>query len=91
MLAEGINLDGDFYEPIQARDIFSPPPDQFPMLKERYPHGITADVAETPVAHKAAYHEAVWMHYPYLMKGREGVDTIIAAIRKIQENVDELL
>ncbi len=91
MLAEGINLDGDFYEPIQARDIFSPPLDQFPMLKERYPHGITADVAETPVAHKAAYHEAVWMHYPYLMKGREGVDTIIAAIRKIQENVDELL
>ncbi len=89
--AEGIQVDGDFYEPIQERPIFSPPVEQFPALKERYPNGISADVADTPVAHNAAYNEACWLHYPYLMAGKEGVEVIAAAILKIQENVDELL
>ena len=64
---EGVMVDGDFYEPIQEREIFRPSVSQYPMLKERYPNGITKDVAQTPVAFRAAYEEACWLHYPYLM------------------------
>lgn len=91
LAAEGIMADGDFYEPIQAREGFSPSLKQFPMLKKRYPKGITAKVAETPVAYKAAYEEAVWLHYPYLSGTKKDVTDIVKAILKIQKNVDELL
>lgn len=91
LASEGIIADGDFYEPIQARPIFSPKISEWPMLKKRYPKGITADVAHTPVAHKAAYHEAVWLHYPYLMGTKKDVEDVAKAILKIQANVDELL
>ena len=89
--AEGIDADGDFYEPIQDRDIFSPALDEYPMLKDRYPNGITAEAVATPVASKAAYHEARWFHYPYVSGTRADVEDIVAAIKKIQDNVDELL
>ncbi len=91
LAAEGFLFDGDFYEPIQARPIFSPSLKQWPMLKGRYPQGIHAGVADTPVAHKAAYEEAVWVHYPYLMGTKKDVTDIARAILKIQQNVDELL
>ena len=91
LAAEGIMADGDFYEPIQARPIFSPSVEKYPMLKDRYPNGITAESADTPVAFKAAYEEACWLHYPYLMGTKKDVMDIVRAIRKIQDNVDELL
>lgn len=91
MAAEGFLFDGDFYEPIHARDIFSPSNKEWPSLKRRYKNGITAASAETPVAHKAAYEEAVWVHYPYLMGTKKDVQDIARAILKIKKNVDELL
>lgn len=91
LAAEGIMADGDFYEPIQARPGFSPSLKQFPFLKKRYPKGITKDVAHTPVTQKAAYEEAVWLHYPYLMGAMKDVKDVVRAILKVQANVDELL
>ena len=37
-----------------------------------------------------AYEEAVWMHYPYLMGGREDLDAILEAIAKVKEHAGEL-
>lgn len=91
LAAEGIWADGSFYEPIHARPIFSPSLKQYPMLAERYPNGISAEVAQTPVTDKAAYHEAVWLHYPHFMGTKKDVEDIAKAIKKIQDNVDELL
>lgn len=91
VMAEGICLDGDFYEPIPGRDIFNAKSEQWPMLRPRYGEGIVEMNDKTPVATHAAYHEAVWMHYPYLMQGIDGANDVVAAIRKVQENVDELL
>ncbi len=88
---EGVMVDGDFYEPIQGRDIFSPSLSEFPMLKERYPEGIHPEVAHTPIAHHAAYEEACWLHYPYLMGEYKDLDQIVEAIRKIQDQADSLL
>ncbi len=91
LAAEGIMADGDFYEPIHERPIFDPRMSDFPQLKKRYKKGITFKSADTPVAHKAAYDEAVWLHYPYLMGTKSDVLDIARAVKKIQKNVDDLL
>lgn len=91
LLAEGIEADGDFYEPIQERPLFRPPLASFPQLKKRYPKGIHAGVAHTPVAHKAAYEEAIWLHYPHFSGTKKDVTDILNAMRKIHDHVDELL
>lgn len=91
MLGEGIILDGDFYTPIPNRNIFTVKADEWPQIKNRYGDLIRQDNSTLPVTTKAAYEEAVWMHYPMLMAGKEGIDDIVAAIVKIQKNVDELL
>ena len=43
-----------------------------------------------PVAARAAYHEAVWMHYPYLLGERADLDRILAAVAKVREHAAEL-
>ncbi len=91
MMGEGIILDGDFYTPIPNRNIFTVMADEWPQIKGRYGDQIRQDNSTLPVSTKAAYQEAVWMHYPMLMAGTEGIDDIVTAILKIQENVDELL
>lgn len=88
--AEGYAFHGDFYEPLQDRDIFSPTLDRYPLLKDRYPNGITASAVSTPVAAKAAYHEAVWVHYPYISGTKASIDRMVSAIRKVQKYADEL-
>jgi dTDP-4-amino-4,6-dideoxygalactose transaminase len=90
MMAEGIMLDGDFYTPIPTRKIFTVMADEWPMIRDRYGDKIHLDNEATPVATKAAYEEAVWMHYPMLMSSRADLEDIALAIRKIQKNVDEL-
>jgi dTDP-4-amino-4,6-dideoxygalactose transaminase len=92
MFAEGFDFDGPFYPPIPGRDIFPVRADQYPAIRERYGDAITdAHAADLPVTNKAAWDEGVWVHYPFLMGSRADIDDIIAAIRKVQDNVDELL
>jgi dTDP-4-amino-4,6-dideoxygalactose transaminase len=92
LYAEGIDFDGPFYVPLQGREEFPATSDYYPALRERYGDAITeAHAADCPVAMKAAFDEAIWVHYPYLMGTKEDIDDIITAIRKIKDNVDELL
>ncbi len=92
LAAEGMFFDGDFYEPIPGRDIVPLRASEYPMLRARYGDECNAsNGGDFPVTRKATFDEAVWMHYPYLMGGKEDIDDIVAAIRKIQDNVDELL
>jgi dTDP-4-amino-4,6-dideoxygalactose transaminase len=91
LLAEGVDLDGTFYIPIYHSPLFNVTSDQWPMIRERYGDSILKAAISCPVAEKAAYEEAIWMHYPYLMGTEEDVDDIICAMKKIQLNIDELL
>jgi len=88
--SEGVELDGDFYEPMQDRPIFKPSLNEYPVLKGRYPNGITRESVSTPVASKAAYNETLWMHYHYLMGGKKDVEQVVEAMVKVRDNVDEL-
>ena len=89
---EGVKLDGPFYEALPGRDIFPVSADFYPAIRERYGDAITAaHAADLTVTNNATDNEAIWMHYPYLMGTHEDIDDIIAAIRKVRENIDELL
>ncbi|CDZ79566.1 L-glutamine:2-deoxy-scyllo-inosose aminotransferase [Candidatus Rubidus massiliensis] len=89
--AEGVDAAGAFYQPLHEWEMFRPCPKEWPSLKKRYPQGISANSAHTPVAHQAAYDETVWLHYHYLIGSEEDVHDIANAIKKIQNNIDQLL
>jgi L-glutamine:scyllo-inosose aminotransferase len=90
--AEGIDLDGAFYLPVYQSPLFNARSDEWPMLKERYGEGVLqCSTIKCEVAERAAYHETVWMHYPYLMGTRKDVEDIVEAIVKVQKHCEELL
>jgi L-glutamine:scyllo-inosose aminotransferase len=89
---EGVEFSGTFYVPLYQIPIFNARSDEWPMLRERYGEGILEGGASIscPVAEKAAYEEAVWMHYPHLSGTRKDVDDIVEAIAKVQRLAGEL-
>ncbi len=91
MFAEGVKLEGDFYVPVYKSELFRVSSDEWPQLKERYGDGIGPDSAYCPVAEKAAYEEALWMHHRYLLGDDELVDQIIEAVLKVQRYSGELV
>jgi len=91
LLAEGIEMDGPFYVPIYQSTLFDARSDEWPMLKERYGDTVFGADIQCPVSEKAAYEEAIWMHYPYLRGSREDIEDIVAAMEKLQEYAEELM
>ncbi len=92
LYAEGVEFDGPFYVALPGREEFSVSADYYPAIRERYGDAITeAHAADCPVTNNAANNEAIWVHYPYLMGTKQDIDDIITAIKKVQDNVDELL
>jgi len=93
LAAEGVELDGDFYVPVYENPLFAVTALDWPMIKKRYGDAIPGSrkLPKCPVSTRAAYHEACWLHYPALMGTRADVDDVVAAIRKVQEHVDEIL
>lgn len=89
---EGVEFDGPFYIPIYDIPLFNALSDEWPMLRERYGEGVLQAglSGSCPVAEKAAYEEAVWMHYPYLMGTKKDIEDIVAAIAKVQRHAAEL-
>jgi hypothetical protein len=43
-----------------------------------------------PAAERAAYQEAVWFSHHLFLGGKENVDSIAEAIRKVLDNIEEL-
>ncbi len=92
LAAEGVACDGPFYVPMHHHELFTAESRHWPALRDRYGDGFKS--AETqralnplfPVTSKAAYEEAVWMHYPYLMGSRADLDAILEAVAKVKRN-----
>jgi L-glutamine:scyllo-inosose aminotransferase len=92
LAAEGVRFSGDFYEPLYRIDIFNARSEQWPMLRKRYGEGILGHSELCcPVTEKAAWHEAVWMHYPYISGSKQDVEDVVTAIKKVQDHAAELL
>ncbi len=91
LAAEGVRLSGRFYEPLYRIPIFNARSAQWPMLRARYADGILdAPRVSCPVSEKAAYGEAIWMHYPHLSGTAKDLEDIVAAFVKVRKNVDRL-
>lgn len=89
--AEGIPCDGRFYEPLYRSDLFPATSADYPQLAGEESGGRCWAGLCCPVAERAADQEAVWLPHPVLLGSPEDVDSVVEAIRKIQENIDELL
>ena len=92
--AEGLSCDGPFYVPMHQHELFTAESRHWPMLGPRYGAGFGETAPQHdltfPVTERAAYHEAVWMHYPLLMGSRDDLDAIIEAFVKVQRYASEL-
>jgi dTDP-4-amino-4,6-dideoxygalactose transaminase len=89
--AEGIPAEGDFYLPVYQSPLFAVTADRFPAIRQRYGERIASDSVRCPVAERAAFREAVWLHHSLFLAGSQEMEAIAAAIRKIEDNVHELL
>jgi len=89
--AEGVDLDGAFYVPIYESPLFHARSCEWPMLRERYGEGVQEADVHCPVTEKAAYEEAIWMHYPHLMGDRRDLEDIVEAMKKVQRHAADLL
>ncbi len=86
--AEGVPCDGLFYEPVYRSALFKVEARDFLQLEAG---NLSWATAHCPVAERAAYQEAVWLPHQLLLGEAGDMDTVVEAIEKIQNNLDELL
>lgn len=90
LAAEGISTGSGHLHPIQKNPLFT----NRNFGPVCWPAGVEApdyEKVETPVAERILAEEGISMGHALFLGGREDMDAILGAIRKIRENVSELL
>lgn len=88
---EGIPCDGLFYEPVYRSSLFPLDPTDYPALSWGRPRPLDLrNMYKCPVSERAAYEEAVWFSHHLFLGGKEDIDTIVDAIFKVMENIEEV-
>jgi hypothetical protein len=88
---EGIPCDGLFYEPVYCSSLFPLDPNDFPALSWGRPKPLDLrNIYKCPAAERAAYHEAIWFSHHLFLGTKADVDSIVDAISKVMENIEEL-
>src|ERR1700736_2514219 len=88
---EGIPCDGLFYEPVYRSSLFPVDPTDYPALSWGGPQPLDLrNMYKCPASERAAYHEAVWFPHHLFLGGKENVDSMVNAISKVLENIEEL-
>jgi dTDP-4-amino-4,6-dideoxygalactose transaminase len=88
---EGIPCDGLFYEPVYRSSLFPLDPTDYPALSWGRAKPLDLrNMYKCPASERAAYHEAVWFPHHLFLGGKENVDSIVNAISKVLENIEEL-
>jgi dTDP-4-amino-4,6-dideoxygalactose transaminase len=77
------------YEAMHHYTLFQPGLSKLP-VPSAFPERFAFDHMHLPEAERACEHEAVWLDECVFRAGHQGVDDAVAAIRKIQEQGDEL-
>ncbi len=94
LAAEGIEATGPFYVPLPDQPLLNATSRQWPMLRERYGEGIRAPATRRalrfPVAERAAYEEAVWLHHGFLLADDDDLDRILEAVAKLRRHAAAL-
>ena len=88
---EGIPCDGLFYEPVYKSSLFPVKATDFPALSWGRTEPLDLrNMYRCPDAERAAYHEAIWFPHYLFLGGKEDIETIVEAIFKTLENIEEL-
>lgn len=94
LAAEGVHASGTFYVPLPDHPLMNARSAQWPALRARYGDGIRAPETlrrlRFPVAERAAYAEAVWLHHAYLLAPPEDQDRLLEAVDKVKRHAAAL-
>lgn len=86
--AEGIPVDTG-YPAMNHYDLFQPGLSRLP-VPSAFPEYFEFDRMSLPVTERAAQVESVWMGESLFRAGTQGIDDLVAGVRKLAENRDEL-
>nr|MBN1228930.1 hypothetical protein [Anaerolineae bacterium] len=78
------------YPAMHHYDLFQPGLSKLP-VPSAFPEYFQFDRIELPEAERACEHEAVWLDEKVFRAGRQGIDDVIAALRKIHDHAAELV
>jgi hypothetical protein len=87
--AEGIPCSPGYTAPLH-RQGFMLKLAQDPLYCKLYGERADYGAVKLPVTERACYEEAVWLKQSMLLGTREDMDTIINAVAKVKENLEEL-
>jgi dTDP-4-amino-4,6-dideoxygalactose transaminase len=85
VLAEGVEIEGAFYEPLHRSALFRPLSRDWPALRPRYGEGFDGAGLQFPVAERAAK-ELLWIHHPLFSGTAEDVDDVVGAVMRVQRH-----
>jgi len=88
---EGIPCDGLLYEPVYKSSLFPVKASDYPALSwgREKPLDLR-NMYRCPDAERAAYHQAIWFPHYVFLGAKEEIHTIVDAIFKTLENIEEL-
>ena len=88
---EGIPCDGLLYEPVYKSSLFPVKASDYPALSwgREKPLDLR-NMYRCPDAERAAYHQAIWFPHYLFLAAKQEIDTIVDAIFKTLENIEEL-
>lgn len=87
--AEGIRC-GPGYTPMNDYELFQPHLSKLP-VPTAYPEEVGQKDKVFPGTQRLADHEAVWLGESTFRAGREGIDDVVAALRKVHAHAAELV
>jgi dTDP-4-amino-4,6-dideoxygalactose transaminase len=87
--AEGIPVDTG-YPAMNRYDLFQPGLSRLP-VPSAFPEYFKFDQMSCPVTERASQVESVWMGESLFRAGTKGIDDLVAGVRKLSENRDELV
>jgi dTDP-4-amino-4,6-dideoxygalactose transaminase len=86
--AEGIPAD-DGYPPMHQYTLFQPHLSHLP-VPSAFPERLRFEPGQFPESERAAVREAVWLDENVFRAGPQGVDDVVAALRKVYDNREAL-
>ncbi|HEY3359434.1 MAG TPA: aminotransferase class I/II-fold pyridoxal phosphate-dependent enzyme [Polyangia bacterium] len=90
LFAEGLPCDGPFYVTLTRGGLMPLRSREYPQLRDRYGEEVTPEQCPCPVADRAGFEEAVWLHHALFLGADKDVDDMADAIHKVRDNLAEL-
>ncbi len=95
LTAEGVPASSGYAHPLYKNPVFQRPiadgPESCPLSCPFYGRKVDYNAMPCPVCERLCTEEAIWIEHPVLLGTRNDMEDIVAAFRKVRDNVAELL